>query len=234
MPNSASTNPSIQYAANLYNVREVTLHGTADLSFWQAVLDAEGLLPYHEAGKAVLLLSAIDAKWRGFKFKEFVIAVGVCNTEDGTSLDGYYLPCAFNSSKLLTFSERVFFKTPYFQGNIRLQNRIPAFIKLQDKTEVILHAEMSIPDTLPIVEYLEWRGPIFLPNKRGKFFAILSGEAEIYPFSSEVDIFDIKPWTDHKIFQQLIESNFTGSVWALRSKSRHAKSKTYRRDFDSG
>ena len=68
MSNSASTNPSIQYAANLYNVREVTLHGTADLSFWQAVLDAEGLLPYHEAGKAVLLLSAIDAKWRGFKF----------------------------------------------------------------------------------------------------------------------------------------------------------------------
>ena len=234
MSNTASTNPSIQYAANLYNVREVTLHGTADLPFWQAVLDAEGLLPYHENGKAVLLLSGIDAKWRGFKFKEFVIAVGVCDTEDGTSLDGYYLPHAFNSSKLLAFSERVFFKTPYFQGNIRLQNRIPAFIKLQDRTEVLFHAEMSMPDRSPIVEYLEWRGPIFLPNKRGKFFAILSGEAEIYPFSSEVDTFDIKPSADHKIFQQLIESNFTGSVWVLRSKSRHAKSKTYNRDFDSG
>ncbi len=231
MSNSASTNTSIQYAANLYNVREVTLYGTADLSFWRAVLEKEGLLPYHEADEAVLLLSAIDAKWRGFRFKEFVIGVGVCNTEDGTSLDGYYLPRAFNSSKLLAFSERVFFKTPYFQRDIRLQNRIPAFIKLQDKTEVILHAEMSMPDMPPMVEYLEWQGPIFLPNKRGKFFAILAGEAEIYPFSSEVDTFDIRPSADHKVFQQLIESNFTGSVWALRSKSRHAKSKTYNRDF---
>ncbi len=231
MSNRASTNTSIQYAANLYNVREVTLHGTADLSFWQSVLDSEGLLPYQEADKAVLLLSTIDAKWRGFKFKEFVIAVGVCSTEDGTSLDGYYLPRAFNSSKFLTFSERVFFKTPYFRGDIRLQNRIPAFIKLQDRTEVLLHAEMSMPDTPPMVEYLEWQGPIFLPNKRGKFFAILSGEAEIYPFSSEVDTFDIKPSADHEIFRQLIESNFTGSVWVLRSKSRHAKSKTYNTDF---
>ncbi len=234
MSNSVSMNTSIQYAANLYNVREVTLHGTADLSFWQAVLEKEGLLPYHEADEAVLLLSAIDAKWRGFKFKEFVIAVGVCNTEDGTSLDGYYLPRAFNSSKLLAFSERAFFKTPYFHGNIRLQNGIPAFIKLQDKTEVLLHAKMSIPDTSPMVEDLEWRGPIFLPNKRGKFFAILAGEAEMYPFSSEVDTFDIKPSTDHEIFKQLIESNFTGSVWVLRNKARHAKSKTYSRYFDGG
>ena len=232
MHKGTSENTSIQYAANLYNVREVTLYGTADLSFWQAVLEKEGLLPYYEADEAILLLSAIDAKWRGFKFKEFVIGVAVRNTEDGASLDGYYLPCAFNSSKLLMFSERVFFKTPYFHGDIRLQNRIPAFIKLQDKTEVLLHAEMSIPDTPPIVEYLEWQGPIFLPNNRGKFFAILSGEAEMYPFSSEVDTFDIRPLTGHEIFRQLIESNFTGSVWALRSKSRHAKSKTYKRDAE--
>lgn len=229
MPESTSENISVQYAADLKNVTEVTLHGTADLSFWEAVLDKEGLLPYYETGKAVLLLSAIDAKWRGFKFKEFVIGVAVSNTEDGTSLDGYYLPRAFNSSKLLGFSERVFFKTPYFHGNIRLQNRIPAFIRLRDGSEVLLHAEMSIPDTPPMVEYLEWRGPIFLPNKRGKFFAILAGEAEIYPFSSEVDTFEINASTHHEIFQQLIESNFTGSVWVLRNNSRHAKSKTYRR-----
>ena len=231
MHRSTSENTSIQYAADLNNVKEVTLHGTADLSFWRAVLNQEGFLPYHEADKAVLLLSAIDAKWRGFKFKEFVIAVGVCNTENGTSLDGYYLPRAFNSSKLLAFSERVFFKTPYFHGNIRLQNRIPAFIKLRDSSEVLLHAEMSMPDTPPMVEYLEWQGPIFLPNKRDKFFAILSGEAEIYPFSSEVDTFEIKASTDHEIFQQLIDSDFTGSVWVLRNNSRHAKSKTYVRDF---
>jgi hypothetical protein len=87
---------------------------------------------------------------------------------------------------------------------------------------------MSIPNAPPIVEYLEWKGPILLPNNRGKFFAILAGEADIYPFSLEADEFELKPSTRHQIFQQLIDSNFAGSVWCLRSNSRHAKSKTYK------
>ena len=219
-------NKSIKYAADLYNVKEVTLYGTADLSFWETVLHKENLFPYHEEGKAVLLLSAIEAKWRGFRFKEFVIAVGSCLNENGMSLDGYYLPYAFNSSKFLVFSERVFFRTPYFHGNIRLENKLPASIKLRDKTEVLLHARMSIPNRPPIVEYLEWKGPIFLPNNRGKFFAVLAGEADLYPFSPETDQFELKSSARHRIFQQLIDSNFAGGVWSLRRNSRHAKSKT--------
>ena len=221
-------NGSVEYAADLRNVKEVTLHGTADLSFWETVLHKENLFPYHEDGRAVLLLSAIEAKWRGFRFREFVIAVGICLNEDEMRLDGYYLPHAFKSSRFLTFSERVFFRTPYFQGNIRLENRLPASIRLQDRTEVLLHAQMSIPSIPPIVEYLEWEGPIFLPNNRGKFFAVLAGEADIYPFSPETDRFELKPSARHQIFQQLIDSDFVGSVWSLRRNSRHAKSKTYK------
>ena len=228
MRNSNASNPTLKYVADLYNVKEVTLHGTADLSFWEAVLHKEGLFPYHEADKAILLISAMDAKWRGFKFKEFVIAVGVCLNENGTSLDGYFLPHAFNSSKLLAFSERVFFRTPYFGGNIRLENKLPASIRLQDRTEVLFHARMSLPGTSPIVEYLEWEGPIFLPNNRGKFFVVVAGEADIYPFSPETDRFELKPSARHQIFQQLIDSDFAGSVWTLRSNTRHAKSKTYK------
>ena len=170
----------------------------------------------------------MDAKWRGFKFKEFVIAVGICLGENGMSLDGYYLPHAFNSSKLLAFSERTFFRTPYFHANIRLENKLPASIKLQNRTEVFLHARMSIPSVRPIVEYLEWKGPIFLPNNRGKFFAVLAGETEIYPFSPETDKLEFKPSARHQIFQHLIDSNFVGSVWSLRHNSRHARSKTYK------
>lgn len=221
-------NGSIKYAADLHNVKEVTLHGTADLSFWETVLHKENLFLYHENGRAVLLLSAIEAKWRGFRFREFVIAVGICLNENGMRLDGYYLPHAFNSSRCLTFSERVFFRTPYFRGNIRLENKLPASIRLQDRTEVLLHARMSLPGTSPIVEYLEWEGPIFLPNNRGKFFAVLAGEADIYPFSSETDRFELKPSARHQIFQQLIDSDFAGSVWSLRSNARHARSKTYK------
>ena len=225
-------NRSVEYAADLDNVKEVTLHGTADLSFWETVLHKENLFPYHENGRAVLLLSAIAAKWRGFRFREFVIAVGICLNENEMRLDGYYLPHAFNSSRLLAFSERVFFRAPYFRGNIRLENRLPASIRLLDRTEVLLHARMSVPSTPPIVEYLEWEGPIFLPNKRGKFFAVLAGEADIYPFSPETDQLEFKPSARHQIFQQLIDSDFAGSVWSLRSNSRHAKSKTYKRDFE--
>ncbi len=227
MNNRVVSGTSIKYAADLDNVREVTLHGTADLSFWKEVLRQEGFFPYQEADRAILSLSAIDAKWRGFKFREFVIAVGVCYNESGTSLDGYYLSHAFNSSKLLSFSERVFFGTPYSQADIQLENKLPAFIKLYDRVEVLLHAEMAMPDATPIVEYLEWKGPIFLPNRRGKFFAILAGETVIYPFSPETDRFEIKPRSRYEIFRQLIDSDFTGSVWSLRSSARHAKSKTY-------
>ena len=228
MNNSVASRTSIKYAADLDNVREVTLHGTADLSFWAEMLHKEGFFPYHEGDRAILLLSAIDAKWRGFKFREFVIAVGVCYNENGASLDGYYLPQAFNSSKLLAFSERVFFGAPYSQADIRLENKLPASIKLYDKVEMLLHAEMAMPEVTPMVEYLEWKGPIFLPKMRGKFFAILAGEAAIYPFSPETDRFEIKPRSRYKIFRQLIDSDFTGSVWSLRSSSRHAKSKTYK------
>ena len=229
---SISSSSTPKYSADIGNVKEVTLHGTADLSFWEAVLHKENLIPYHEAGKAILLLSAIDAKWRGFKFREFVIAVGTCLNKNGTSLDGYYLPHAFNSSKLLAFSERVFFQTPYFHGNIQLQNRPPAFIKLRQRTEVLFHAEMSMPDISPEVEYLEWKGPVFLPKNRGKFFALLAGEAEIYPFSPEKDRLEIKSSANYRIFQQLIDSNFAGKVWSLRSSSRHAKSKTIKRSAE--
>lgn len=227
MKNRKVSDASIKYAADLDNVREVTLYGTADLSFWKEALRKEGFFPYHERDKAMLLLSAIDAKWRGFKFREFVIGVGVCYNENGTSLDGYYLPHAFNSSRLLTFSERVFFRTPYSRADIQLENKLPAFIKLYDRVEVLFHAEMAMPDATPTVGYLEWKGPIFLPNRRGKFFAILAGETTIYPFSPETDRFEIKPRSRYDIFQQLIDSDFTGSVWGLRSSSRHAKSKTY-------
>lgn len=79
----------------------------------------------------MLMLSEIYAKWKGFKFRKFVISVGVCLEEHETRIDRYYLPHAFNSSKLLAFSEKVFFFfTPYFQGTVYLENKLPASIQL--------------------------------------------------------------------------------------------------------
>ena len=121
---------------------------------------------------------------------------------------------------------------PYFQGDIQLENKLPASIRLRDRTEVLLNAEMAVQNTPLIIEYQEWKGPVFLPNNRGKFFAILAGETESYPFSPATDRFELKPSPRHPIFQRLVESNFAGKTWSLRSSSRHAKSKTYKQDFE--
>ena len=225
-------NTPVQYAADLNNVKEVTLHGTADLSFWEAVLHKERLFPYQETDKAVLLLSATQARWKGLKFREFIISVAVCLDKNGTRLEGYYLPAAFNTSKLLAFSERVFFRTPYLQADIQLQDGPPVSIRLQDRTETLLHAELSVPDTQPITAYQAWKGPVFLPNNSGKFFVVLAGETVQYPFSPATDRFELSPSARHGIFQQLIESNFIANLWSLRSNARHARSKTYEKNAD--
>ena len=224
-----------KYAADIDKVKEVTLHGTADLLFWEAVLEREGLFAYREADKAVLLLSAVAAKWKGVRFKECVVAVGVCSEEDGTSLDGYYLPQAFNGCRLLALSERVFFRTPYVFGTIHTENRLPAAMRLQEGREVLLHAEMSADERAsPVRVYQEWKGPIFLPDNSGKFFAVLAGETESYPFLPGADRCELKASSEYKIFQWLLESNFVGKMWSLRDNARHARSKTYPRASASG
>ena len=43
--------------ADLDDVKEVTLHATADLSLWEAVLHKEGLLSYQDAGKYLQILA---------------------------------------------------------------------------------------------------------------------------------------------------------------------------------
>ena len=85
--------------------------------------------PNREGDKAVVCLGGADAKWRGFAFREPIIAVGVCLTEGGPGLDGYYLPHAYNSSRLLAFSERTFFRTPYTgrRGACVSEKVLPAF-----------------------------------------------------------------------------------------------------------
>ena len=227
---STSSSSTPKYAADLDNVREVTLHGTADLSFWEAVLHKERLIPYHQEDKAVLLLSAIDAKWRGFRLREFVIAVGVCLNENEAKLDAIiYHTLSIRPNSWL--SRKGCFSDPLFQGDIQLDSKFPASIKLRDKAEVLFNAEMSVQDTGPIIEYQEWKGPVFLPNNRGKFFAILAGDTESYPFSPATDQLEFTPSARHRIFQQLIESNFTGKTWSLRNHSRHAKVKDLQTRF---
>jgi hypothetical protein len=55
------TNSTIRHVARLARVREVSLLGTADLAFWKARLQAEGLVPAEAGGKAQVLIIAADS-----------------------------------------------------------------------------------------------------------------------------------------------------------------------------
>ena len=58
------------YVAELKNVREVSLHGTADLAFWKDRLRPVGLHPSESEGRARLVIGAIDSRYMGIAFRD--------------------------------------------------------------------------------------------------------------------------------------------------------------------
>src|SRR5262245_27736743 len=113
-------NPPIKWVAELAQVREVSLLGTADLAFWKDRLRKESLVPAEKDGKAQLLIVAADSKFMGFRFRELSFSVLVSRPEEGLPRAAAFLVHAFNSSRLFAFSERVFFSTPYRHGDVRV------------------------------------------------------------------------------------------------------------------
>ena len=115
-PSTAHTD--LKYAAFVEHVKEVTLYGTADLDFWTKQSASEGLRPSINNGQAEVLIGATDLKWRGFRFREFTLSIGTQPDRATDPRSGFYLPQAFNSSRLFAFSERALFKTPYAFGAV--------------------------------------------------------------------------------------------------------------------
>src|SRR5262249_38325691 len=112
--------PTVRFVAELTNVREVSLHGTADLAFWKGRLAKEDLHPAEHDGRAEVLIVAAEARFRGVRFRELNFSVLVAGHEEGVRSDGAYLVQAFNSCRLFAFCERVFFSTPYYPGDVRV------------------------------------------------------------------------------------------------------------------
>jgi hypothetical protein len=232
----SASNNRIRYTAQIKHVREVALHGTADLAFWSAILQQESLQAYNAQGKAELVISATALRWKGFRFRELIVIVAVGADDDPAQHGGFFLAHAFNSSPILAYAERVFFKTPYYHGQIRVQEQAPVLIELGDQAQAHFKAQMAQPQAPAAIRNEEWSGPVFLPRKTTKqpgykFFVRLGGEQQNYPFSPS-DQIAIKP--EHPIFRSLIDSNFTAREWRIRSAAEHAKSKTYARTFDAG
>lgn len=234
-------NTSVKWAAELSHVREVSLLGTADLAYWNDRLQAENLVPAEKDGQAQLLIIAADAKFMGIRFQELSFSVLISWPEEGSRQDAAYLARAFNSRRMLAFSERLFFSTPYYYGDVRVSALHPASIQLALKGETVFQARMGADGWKLGREpsrHCEdgWEGPIFLPeNRRGKgrpgkwFCARLRGDTRTYPFLPSQDSLTIRPSPEREVLHALLDSHFVATEWIVREDATHAKSKTYTR-----
>lgn len=233
---SSFTHPdNIRYTAEITDVREVTLHGTADLAFWRTLLQPYRLLPASSDGAAQLVLSATALVWKGLAFRELIVTIATCTDRDQPQHDSFYLAHAFNSLRLLAWTERRFFQTPYTHADVYINTSQPE-MELWHRNRLLFKAQMIGNQAPAAQRYEAWNGPVFLPahasgEPSGRhFFVALSGEQTTYPFMAGADLIEIAPEGDQPVFQWLRESQFTPTEWRIRTSANHARSKTYRRD----
>lgn len=224
---------NVKYVAELSSVKEVSLLGTANLSYWQAYLEPLGLEPTKAEGKAQILIIAASSRFRGFPFQEVSFSVLV-NPKSAQSEfgNGSYLLHAFNSVRFFAFTERFFFSTPYTYGQCEIVTKDLLKIEVLFSEKRIFLAQMvsSVSERV-IIESGKggWDGPVFLPAKGSKkyFMAKISGQTTTFAFEPERDkIAFPSPSASPCVLNTLLDSEFEGKFWYLRQNAYHAKSKT--------
>ena len=228
----------IKWAAELTHVREVSLSGVADLGYWRERLRRECLVPAEKDGHAQLLIIAGDLKFKGIRFREMSFCVFVDVERDAQKSSGAYLFQAFNTSRLLSFCERVFFSTPYRHGDVCVSASVPASTQLVIAGQCHFEAKMGGDDSAVVREPSHraedgWEGPVFLPvpqsgrSSEGRmFFTRVSGMTQTYAVQANRDTITIRPSPQSEVFQALLDSHFVAKEWILREDAIHAKSKT--------
>lgn len=222
----------VSYVAVISPIREVILVGTADLAYWRERLRPQALFPYEDNGRASLTISAIAGKFRGLSFREFSVAVAVADGPDGRGHDAMFLAHAYNSSRLMALSERLFFRTPYYPAEIAVEVGPPASARVAAGGRTIFEANRA-PTAAPLAaEMQDWEGRIYLPRLGERvgelFYARLAGPTEVYAFDP-ADVVAFHPRAEDGALSALAESNFAGQEWRIRTAATHARSRTYRR-----
>jgi hypothetical protein len=226
----------IKYVAQLSHVREVSLFGAADLSYWAQRLRDEELVPEPVDDRAQVLVIAADGKFRGIRFREVSFSIAVRPPQGQAPGDASYLVHAFSSNRFFAFCERLFFSTPYYPADVRVSSAPPASIDVRQGADVLFTARMGdVAGRSPRQRGPGgWAGPVFLPRRRSKdhrgtlFHARIAGETAIYPFLPELDSIALRPSPHAEVFDALLASHFEAKEWHLRTDATHAKSKTYR------
>lgn len=231
---------SIKWVAELANVREIALHGSADLDYWAERLQPESLQPIAREGAAQIMILLGQGKFKGFEFRElsFALLVSPVGTSDKSRTA--YMIRAFNTNRFFAFCERVFFCTPYEFGIVDASFTLPLSFTLSKKGVPILGARMEDAAIEPLRDSrcsttAEWLGPVFLPRRSQDravaprlFYSSIRGDVQVYPFDESRHVFEVAPPNPRHTTQALVDSRFRPLEWSHRTAARHAKSKTYR------
>jgi hypothetical protein len=230
----------VKWAAQISDVREVSLRGSADLAFWTDHLHDHRLIPTPRDGRAEVMVIAAALKFMGVRFREVSVSV-LAHPDDAAEQPGAFLVHAWNSCRFFAFCERVCFATPYSHADVHVSPAAPASFQVAHDGDVLFAAQMSRTDpgdpghTPSGATPDGWEGPVYLPRNRrtpqhpGKqFFVRIAGQTQTLPFLASADSITLKPAV-HPALSALLDSHFTPTEWHLRPNARHAKSKTYRR-----
>lgn len=228
-----------EYVAEVSPVREVSLLGTADLAYWTDRLAPYGLHPATRADRAVIHIGVTAARFRGIRFREFIIGVATRDAPGTETHDGVFLVQAFSSLRSFAFIERVFFHTPYSAGKIMFCTEVPVSLTLHSPRGALLCTALMRGDERALLRtaHEHWEGPVYLSGKPGQakpvsrvFLAKLCGATSTFAYDIAKDSVSFSPSDALPVFQELIESGFQGAEWSVRTNATHARSKTQVRD----
>lgn len=233
---------SVKWAAQLHEVREVSLIGSADLGFWQDRLAGEQLVPGNREGRATISIVSAAGRFAGVRFREVSVSVAVTAATSPAELPVVFLDRAFNSNRVFAFCERVMFSTPYDYADVRVEHPDPTEFSVTQRGHALYRASMcrtgALAHRTPTQEREKsWMAKVMLPGngrsagrQKKMFFARLAGVTQVYPFVAGEDRVDLHAQDNGDVFQALLKSDFAPVEWVVRSNATHAKSRTCNRD----
>ncbi|MDX2038574.1 MAG: hypothetical protein SFX72_18145 [Isosphaeraceae bacterium] len=220
------------FVADLRGVLELGIEGSADLDAWRARTAPRGVEPIASGGRARVAIHAISSRFGGTAFRELVVGVEVRGEVEGAVVDGIYLDCAFNSSRMFALLERWCFATPYRHALVELDTGPRARIRVAtanvDRFTADFDRDAAGPGTLAAVD---WDGPIFLPaeagsRKRRWFRAKIAGETRSWEFEPHGRL-SISAEPAQPEPACLVASGFRAERFVERLDARHARTKTF-------
>ncbi len=224
----------LKRAARLENVVEVSLIGSASLSYWREQLSKESLEPLVVDGGAQVMLIAAEGRFAGIQFRELSLSVLVQGRAEKEEERGAFLLRAYNSNRFFAFCERTLFSTPYCFAPVfvRIDQGIGFTLEAREEGRIRASIESEV---VPEFDQRDgWTGPVYLASAHGNgpgnkvFVASIEGLTCIRPFESS-DLFSLESFSQNSPMGRLERSGFSPKEWRIRSNAVHEKSKTYRR-----